>query len=179
MITRRQLGVRMLLGASAALLAGCGFRPVYAPTADGTAGAGAQGLAQIRVALIKDRSGQLLRQDLQQRFDGTGAGAAKLYELSVAYNVGQEGVAIQQTDSVATRTRVVASATWSLFSMDTQRRTVTSGRARTIDGFNPLDGQFFYTELQYEQALHRVSETVADQIALELGVYFNQHPTGN
>lgn len=158
------------------LLEGCGFHPIYAPgggTADGPA---ATGLSQVSVALIPERSGQLLRQYLQARLERSGGGLAKLYDLNVSFSVNQEGVAISRADSVATRTRVSASASWSLISLDAERRTVTSGVARTTDGFNPLDNQYFYSDLQSEQTQRRVAEAVADQIAQQLAAWFSNHP---
>ena len=60
---------RMLALAAAAALSGCGFQPVYMPTASGNAGVAQRELAAIQVALIPDRPGQLLRQALQDRLE--------------------------------------------------------------------------------------------------------------
>ena len=51
-------------------LAGCGFEPVYMPSAGDTPGVAQRELAAIDVAIIPDRPGQLLRQALQQRLGG-------------------------------------------------------------------------------------------------------------
>ena len=170
----RLLAVMMM----ALSVADCGFRPVYGPGAAGATPAAAVGLSEINVKLIPERSGQLLRQYLQQRFEGSGGSFTKLYDLAVNFNVAQEGVAISRADSVATRIRIVGIATWSLISMDAERKTVTSGLARSVDGFNPLDIQYFYSDLQTEQAQRRVAEAVADQISLQLASYFHVHPPG-
>lgn len=66
----------LLVGATAGLgLGGCGFRPLYGPIAAPDGGAGGEDirteLAAIRVGLIPERFGQLLRRDLQRRFEGT------------------------------------------------------------------------------------------------------------
>ena len=80
---------RRLLAAAGglALLTGCGFRPLYGARDNGTASPAEQGLAEISVALIPERSGQLLRQALQARFERSGGGAAKRYDLSVGYGI--------------------------------------------------------------------------------------------
>jgi len=67
---RRQV-LAMLAGAP---LSGCGFQPVYMPTASGKAGVAQRELAAIHVALIPDRPGQVLRQALQSRFEMSGSG---------------------------------------------------------------------------------------------------------
>ncbi len=135
-------------------------------------------MSQVDIPPLPERSGQLLRQALQQRFDRSGDGGAKLYELVVSYGVQGEGIAIERANSVATRVRLVGNASWSLVSADAQRRTLTSGRARAYDAFNPIDSQYFYTDLANEQTQQRLAQEVADQISLQLAGYFRQHPTG-
>ena len=65
-----------LLGLGGGLLglAGCGFRPLYAPvtTEDGGAEDIRNELAAVRIGNIPERSGQLLRRDLQRRFPAIG-----------------------------------------------------------------------------------------------------------
>ena len=52
------------LGALTAL-GGCGFQPVYMPTASGKAGPAKRELQSVFVGIIPDRPGQILRQALQ------------------------------------------------------------------------------------------------------------------
>lgn len=130
-------------------------------------------MAQVNVQLIPERSGQLLREFLQQRLDRAGVGATKRYDLTVSFSVNQDGIATSRSDSIATRTRVTGVASWSLISLDADRKTLTSGRARSVDGFNPLDLQYFYSDLETEQTTRRVAQAVSDQIALQLATYFN------
>jgi LPS-assembly lipoprotein len=90
-LRRRQL---LALGAGGAL-SGCGFQPVYMPTASGTAGAPQRELAAIQVALIPDRPGQLLRQALQDRLEMGASGVARRYDLTVSFWIAGEGIAVQ------------------------------------------------------------------------------------
>ena len=60
---------RLLVLAAGASLSGCGFQPVYMPTASGKAGVAQRELAAIQVDLIPDRPGQVLRQALQDRLE--------------------------------------------------------------------------------------------------------------
>lgn len=167
----------MAIGAGAAL-SGCGFRPVYGPGPNGALGQAAAGLAEINVPPLPERSGQILRQFLQQDFDIGGPGGVKLYELVVSYGVSSEGIAIERANSIATRVRYVGNASWSLVSADAQRKTLTSGHARSYDAFNPIDGQYFYTDLAGEQTQQRLAQAVAEQMTLQLAGYFRQHPPG-
>ncbi len=60
---------RLLVLAAGTSLSGCGFQPVYMPTASGKAGVAQRELAAIQVNLIPDRPGQVLRQALQARLE--------------------------------------------------------------------------------------------------------------
>ena len=162
----------MLLAATAALAA-CGFHPVYAP--GGSATGPQRELGAIDVGLMPDRSGQLLRQALQQRFD-RGDGTAKRYTLSVVYGVAGDSIGIQQ-DSTATRVREVATATWFLKALDPAQTLVTSGTARAVDGVNVLDQQYFAADLEGETVSRRFAETIANQIALQIASYFSRRET--
>ena len=69
---------RLLALGGAGLLAGCGFQPVYMPTATGKSGPAERDLAAIHVNLIPDRPGQELRQALQARL-GSDSGMPARY----------------------------------------------------------------------------------------------------
>ncbi len=88
-----------------------------------------------------------------------------------------ESVGYQQ-DSNATRNRLGAQATWSLVSLDAQRKTITSGVARSSDGYNYLDNQYFAVDQEDEAARGRLAEAVADQMTLQLATYFNSRAAG-
>jgi LPS-assembly lipoprotein len=159
----------------AMVLAGCGFHPVYAPRQDGAAGPALQGLSEVNVPVISERSGQLLRQALEDRFERAGAGNAKLYDLVVGYSVNAEAGGYQRDNSV-TRLRMSGQATWSLVSLGAERKTLAHGLARAADGYNLLDLQYFAGDLANEAAQKRIAEAVADQLTLQLSAYFNNNP---
>jgi len=164
---------RLLVLAAAAALPGCGFQPVYMPTASGNAGAAQRELAAIYVNIIPDRPGQVLRQALQRRFEGSGDSVARRYDLSVGFGIAGEGIAIQP-DSISTRTRLIGSADWTLIAQDPGRTRLTSGHARTVDGFNVFSSQYFAADMETEERTRRIAEAVADQITIQLATYFRQ-----
>ena len=148
---------------------GCGFRPVYA-VRGGTSGARRE-LGLIDVALLPDRAGQLLRQALQQRLANPGEAPAKRYELSVAYGITSDSIGVQQ-DSTITRVRQTGTANWSLKMLDPASTLVTSGSARTLDGLNVIDQQYFEADLASEASQRRIADAIATQITLQLASYF-------
>jgi LPS-assembly lipoprotein len=168
-ISRRGL---LALG-TCATVAGCGFRPVYMPTASGKAGPAQRELAAVTVDLIPDRPGQLLRQALQERLAGGASGMEHRYNLAVNFWIAGEALGIQQ-DTVATYIRLIGRASWRLIAQDPARTTLTTGNSRVFDDFNILDQQYFASDLENEAGQRRIAETTADQIALQLAVFFRK-----
>lgn len=176
---RRSLSRRALLPFGLLpFLPGCGFQPIYAEGRGGATSVAQADLAAITVGIIPDRSGQLLRQALQDRFEREGVGVAHRYDLSVVFAIGEEGIGTLP-DSANTRARVIGTASWTLRAQDPQRTTLNSGVARSVDGFDIIDQQPFAADMEREASQRRLTENVADQITLQLALYFKRHaPAG-
>jgi LPS-assembly lipoprotein len=156
-----------------AALSGCGFQPVYMPTASGAGGVAQRELAAIQVALIPDRPGQLLRQALQDRLEIGASGMARRYDLTVGYWIAGEGIAVQ-SDNTATRLRATGNANWTLVAQDAGRTRLTSGFAKAIDALNIIDEQYFAADLGNEALQRRLADALADQITMQLAIYFHK-----
>ena len=163
--------------AGTALLAGCGFHPLYAPAADGDMGPAQADLAAIWVPVIPERAGQLLRQALQRRLEGAGTGIAKRYTLTVGFALSADSLGIRP-DSTATRVRIIGAAPWSLTSDTLDHRLLKQGQAHAVDGYNILDQEYFAADLENETITRRVADTLADQIVEQLAVYFRRAAAG-
>ncbi len=171
-MSRRAVLGRAIVGLGiGTTLAGCGFQPVYMPTASGKPGVAQRELAAIYVNVIGDRPGQLLRQSLQERLERGATGVAQLYDLTVAYGIGGEGIAVDQND-ISTYTRLVARATWFLNAQNAARTELTRGSARAADNYNVLDEQYFAADQENDFASARLADQIADQITLQLAAYF-------
>jgi LPS-assembly lipoprotein len=160
------------LGAGATL-SGCGFQPIYMPTASGSAGVAQRELAAIQVALISGRPGQLLRQALQDRLELGASGVAHRYDLTVGFGVSGEGIAVLQ-DTSPTRVRLIGNASWTLVAQDPGRTTLSSGSARTMDAVNVISGQYFAADLESETVQRRIAEALADEITIQLAAFFRK-----
>jgi LPS-assembly lipoprotein len=156
---------------AAAPLAGCGFQPVYRATATGAPGPAQRELAAIHVALIPDRPGQLLRQALQQRFQGAGDATPQRYTLTVTYWIVGTGEGILPS-TTATRLQMIAHATWVLTADGPAHTRVTSGYARAIDALNIFDQQYFGADLETSTVYGQLADQIADQITLRLASFF-------
>ncbi len=170
---KRALTRRAALGATAGLLSGCGFHPLYAPAAGGAPGPAQIELAAVWVPVIPERSGQLLRQALQQRLEGAGLGTAKRYELAVSFALAADSLAIRP-DSTASRVRVIGNAPWRLATVGLAPQPLTSGQAHAVDGYNIINQQYFAAELENETIAQRVADTIADQIVTQLAIFFRR-----
>ena len=169
---RTDLARRSLLLGLASSLAGCGFHPVYGPLAKG-GGTVRPELAAIYVAVMPERQGQLLRQALQRRFEGADADVTKRYELTGGLVTSNEALGIQ-SDTSASRVRINGSASWTLTAFGSKPVIVTRGVAKATDGFNINNQQYFALDLENSAAVKRIAETIADQIALDLAVFFRK-----
>lgn len=168
----------MLAMLAVAGLGGCGWEPVYGGAGGTSAGPAQAGLAATSVALIPERSGQLLRQALQARFDVGGAGLGQRYELAVnSFGISADTIGIQR-DNTTSRVRLVGTASWSLVALGPQRRTLTSGVTREVDGYNVIDQQYFASDQANESVQRRMASAIADQITLRVAMYFRRHPNG-
>ncbi len=160
----------MLLSAA---LPGCGFSPIYARGPGGMAGPAEMGLAAITVGPMPERLGQELRQALQSRLELGASGVARQFDLMVSLALSGEPIAIQQ-DSSVTRIRLIASASWTLNAQDPLRSTLSSGSARTLDGYNIINQQYFAADQENDAVQHRMMGALADQITLQLAGYFKR-----
>jgi LPS-assembly lipoprotein len=156
----------------AGVVGGCGFQPVYMPTASGNAGVAQRELQSVNVAVIAERPGQILRQALQQRF-GSDDGTPAAYDLHVIFGIYGEAIAIE-TNNIATRVRMTGNAQWTLTARDPTRSTLTTGSARTFDGLNIFNEQYFASDLETEAVQQRMADALAQQIATQLGIWFRQ-----
>lgn len=172
---RRTLALLALAApALSGALAGCGFRPLYATRPDGTPGPAEQGLSEVNVPLLPERSGQLLRLALQARLDPANAGRARRYDLQVSYGIAADVQGIDQATTAPSRLRLVGIAHWRLTAMDPQRTTLANGVARSSDGLNLFDQQFFAQDLESEAVQRRIAEAVAEQMTMQLAAYFHR-----
>jgi LPS-assembly lipoprotein len=142
-------------------LAGCGFRPLYGDNSDVAAQ-----LAGIDVGLIPNRTGQVLREELQRRMLGADAGPVQ-YDLSVKLTLRTDIAGIIATNSVASRERLSATGSWTLRNVGDQK-VVANGTANAADAENILNQQYFVADMETDAVNQRLMELLADQITAEV-----------
>jgi LPS-assembly lipoprotein len=167
-LTRRLLTLGALTGA----LGGCGFQPIYMPTASGKDGPPKRELQTVFVRIIPNRPGQMLRLALEDNF-GSDSGIPAQYDLAVTYSISGEAIGIE-TSSLATRVRFIGNANWALLAHDVKATRLTGGSARFMDGVNIFDGQYFASDLETETVQQRMANEIARQITTQLAIWFRQ-----
>jgi LPS-assembly lipoprotein len=157
-------------------LAGCSPHPLYAPNAFGDGDPRAMSvqaqLREVQVALLPDRTGQLLRQALQSRLEAGAAPSYTRYSLAVSFGIAEVGLGIQN-DSSITYLRFIATAPWSLTEQDSPTNQIlVSNTAQAADDLNTFDNAPFGEELETSTVEARLADAIADQIVIRLAHYF-------
>jgi LPS-assembly lipoprotein len=165
--SRKYLALAALLS-----LAGCGFTPLYG--GDAGQAANAQ-LDQVAVNNIPERPGQMLRISLQTQLHTAGAPGTELYALNVRYNIVTTNLGVLE-DSATTRSRVMATASWSLSPIGNPGQPLVSGSATATDAANIIDQQYFALDLENDTLNQHLADTVAAQITSQLAAWFRAHP---
>lgn len=161
-----------LLALALPLAAGCGFKPVYGSLFQaGQAGPTSELLNQVAIDPIADRSGQVLRNLLIDRFYLDGRPMNPAYRLAIRLSATEEELGIQP-DATATRARLRLVANYELIDV-ASGQPVYRSFSRTIVSYNILEAQ--YSTLASEQdALERGLSELSEDIRTRLALFFTR-----
>lgn len=148
-------------------LSGCGFHPMYA-TRGNNAPLRTE-LARIQVDTIKDRSGQILRNQLVQELGFGDSPANPDYRLSIELLESVSYLGIRQ-DASSSYGRLTIEAKYTLTDASTGKPVLTDG-ARAFSGFSIVDSE--YASLAGERdarqkTLHQLGDLLAERVAVFL-----------
>ena len=148
------------------LLVGCGFHPLYGDMREG--GSPAE-LADIKIGPIKERRGQILRNELLTLLSPKGEPERPRYLLRVTYTDSVQELAIGR-DQFATRGNLHLNVGYSLIEQGTGQLIFSSLESR-IAAFNVLRSEYA-TEAARDDAFERAANGVARDIQTRLAVFF-------
>ncbi|MES2986630.1 MAG: LPS assembly lipoprotein LptE [Pseudomonadota bacterium] len=161
-----------LLAALTLALSGCGgLRPLYG---GGAAGPVQSTLAAVEVAPIEGKSGWLVANALNDRFDA-GRGDAKRYRLEIKLDDQIAGLGVRRDDSVA-RERRTLRARYQLIDL-TNGSVVLDATAGSDAGIDVV-GSEYATIAAENSALERLSGIVADQIVARVARFAEADAAG-
>ena len=129
-------------------------------------------LAAVKVGLITERQGQLLRRRLEQGLapNGRGAVTAK-YDLRVGIGYGVE-VQGYNIYGAASRVRFTVTANWFLFEFGPPLREIARGSERAFDAYDIPSTQFFAADVAQDTMQRQLVEEIAQHILEKLAIHF-------
>lgn len=157
--------------AGAVALGGCGYRPLYG---DRGAVGGAdvrKHLAEVKIAGVADRRGQILRNYLLDRMNPRGEPGQARYVLSVITTESAR-ITDSRPDGTATRSDLVVAARFSLRDANSDA-VVFVERTEGVATYNLLTNRFASVASE-DEARRRAMEFVADHIALQVALFLNR-----
>lgn len=155
---------------TAAVVSACGFQPLYS---GGKAGHMASELGSVKIDLIKDRSGQQLRNQLLDMMTPYGQPARSKYKLKITMSESKGGLAVKKSE-IATRANLRISANFALTDSRTAE-VLFNGTSSVVGSFDILSSDFS-TLIAEKDARVRVIGEVARDIQTRLSAYFNLRP---
>ncbi|MGH7006138.1 MAG: LPS assembly lipoprotein LptE, partial [Alphaproteobacteria bacterium] len=157
--------------AAAMALAGCGYRPLYGDRGAVGGSDVRQRLAEVKIAGIADRRGQLVRNFLLDRMNAQGEPAQARYVLSVT-TAETARTTDSRPDGTATRADLVLGARFSLRDANSDA-IVFVDRTEGVATYNLLTNRYASVASE-DEARRRAAEYVADQIALQVALFLNR-----
>jgi len=170
---RRALAVPGLL-ALLALLAACGFQPLYGRSPGGPV-ATVDDLALIHIRPLEHRTGQKLHNLLRDRLNPRGQPARPGYVLGVRLRESEDELGVQ-VDETATRANLRLDADYELYNAATNVR-LTNGTTVSINSYNVLANEFA-TFSAKEDARDRGLRETAEEIKTRLSIFFHRARRG-
>lgn len=154
-------------------LAACGFQPLYGERADAV---NQQALAEVRIAPLKDRVGQLLHIRLSKSMHPRGQARVAKWELGIRLISRTEQLGIRK-DETATRANLILEARFQL--KDTRTgKSAFQGRSVITISYNILESRFG-TVASRSDAERRAARELGDNIRTRVALFLVQRNTAS
>lgn len=156
------------------LLTSCGFTPLYGSSAAAARHDVQDRLKAVAINNIPNRDGQYLRNQLIDRFYGSGAAQNATYDLVVS-GLREHKLNLDTTKNAnATRAEMTIEAHFTL-SDRTSGAVLIAGDLKAITSYNILTSQFT-TRVTEDNARLNALKDLARQIELQIALYFDRTP---
>lgn len=154
----------------AAMLAGCGFHPLYAPK---SARDSDPDLAAINVLPISDRPGQILALALREDLNPHGVSVPKRWDLQTGLRVTRTDLGIQR-NATATTSEITV---YAIFQINDQGGHVVYSSTSSAVGSFDLVNDAYATQVAADSARDRAIRQVADEMVLRLAIFVRDQRT--
>ncbi|MBS0185865.1 MAG: hypothetical protein JSS34_05940 [Proteobacteria bacterium] len=172
MLFLRMKYLYILLGLGLLLTGGCGFDPLYAPSSfeNHPMNSVQNDLSKIRINLIADRRGQLLRNHLISLITPLGQPKKPLYIMDVTITESSQALGILK-DATFSKSQMTYSAQFKLTDASTGK-VLLSTSTEVIADYNIIKNSEFATVISEQSAQDRSLVQLAQQISRELATFF-------
>ena len=161
----------LFLAPLVAMLAGCGFHPLYAPRGPSDWD---PDLAAINVLRINDRPGQILALALRENLNPGGVSVAKRWNLQTGLRVTRSDLGIQR-NATATTSEITVSVSFAVIDANSGK-IVYSSSSSAVGDFDQVNDAYA-TQVAAESARDRALREVADDMTLRLALFVRDQRT--
>lgn len=157
------------------LLTGCGFKPMYGKTESaGASAALLSGIAVDPVDTTDRRMAQLLREELEDRLNPSGAAPAHpAYRLKVSLTLSESAIGVAP-DGTISRYNVYLNSTFTLL-RNADGQAMTSGSLSDVGSYNNVTNAYYSTYVAKEDAIRRGMAEMAEMYRARLASYLSQN----
>ncbi len=150
------------------IVSGCGFDPIYSSRGQTKAN---HEFSYVGVASIKDRIGQMLRNDLIHQLRIAGELKKKKYDLIVELEETVQSLAVRKS-AFATRANLKVTAKYVLVSSERSKTLLQSSEHATVS-YNIYNSEFA-TLVARRDAHERAIRSLGKDIVIRLAIYFER-----
>ena len=145
-------------------LEACGFQPLYSPQLQTT-----QDMSNVKVAIIHDRQGQVLRNHLLDLLNPYGAPCKSIYTLSTKLTTSAREVGIRR-DATTSRKELIATAVITL--QDKSGKILLRKSITSKNSYSTLETNYYTNVVTEDYAKEEALRDLAYRIQLALAEFF-------
>ena len=147
---------------------GCGFQPLYSH-GSGNSSHVVNQLSRIQISPIENRSGQILRNFLQDKLTPSGVPFSPTYKLTISLKETRSDMGILR-DSTSTFAKVKMGAKYQLINIET-KNILDSGTVSSTTVFNIVSSEYANLSAQ-KDARRRTVRIISDLVKERLALFF-------
>jgi len=147
---------------------GCGFQPLYSH-GSGNSSHVLNQLSRIQINPVENRTGQILRNLLQDKLTPLGLPSSPTYKLTIALKETRSDMAILR-DSTSTFAKVKMDAKYQLINIET-KNVLDSGTVTSTAVFNIVSSEYANLSAQ-KDARRRTARIISDSVRERLALFF-------
>ena len=160
--------IRLAVFLNLIIATGCGFQPLYSH-GSGNSSHVVNQLSRIQISPIENRTGQILRNFLQDKLTPSGVPFSPAYKLTISLKETRSDMGILR-DSTSTFAKVKMGAKYQLINIET-KTVLDSGTVTSTTVFNIVSSEYANLSAQ-KDARRRTVRIISDLVKERLALFF-------